>query len=125
MMFSPDFALILRVNNKIMLSKVLSRRIPTLLRKKNERIFVRHYCPTPSTPMKPVAVQLWEIEQAKKLGSSPPKISYEEKDELFDHPLYSPIPKVNTGTTSLIIEIILCMLRIDAKTTQAYALAIN
>lgn len=90
------------------------------MRKENQGIFVRNYCPTPSTPLKPVAVQLWEIEQAKKLGSPPPKTSYEEKDELFDHPLYSPIPKVNTGTLQCNCQFIF---RIDAKITQAYALA--
>ena len=57
----------------------------------------RTYCPTPLEPLKPVAVQLWEQEQAKKLGLPPPQSSYVEKDELFDDPLYSPIPKVNTG----------------------------
>ena len=83
-------------------------RLPTMMLLKNQNNInqvlgqsrsnsLRFYCPTPSTPMKPVGVQLWEIEEAKKQGSPAPTISYEEKDELFDHPLYSPIPKVNTG----------------------------
>jgi len=59
----------------------------------------RSYCPTPEEPLKPVAVQLWEQEQAKKMGLPPPVTSYVEKDsEVLDDPLYSPIPKVNTGT---------------------------
>ncbi len=47
---------------------------------------------TPDTPLRPVGVQLWEEQQTGQ--STAPK---EEKDDFYTHPLYTPIPKVETG----------------------------
>jgi hypothetical protein len=58
---------------------------------------VRFYS-TPEVPLKPVAVQLWELRELQKQGITKKEVNdIIEKNELYSNELYTPLPKVRTG----------------------------
>ena len=73
---------------------MLNRLVSKQLCRKSVRFYSM-----PEDPLKPVAVQLWELRELKKQGITKKEVNdVIEKSDLYTNELYTPLPKVRTGT---------------------------